>query len=193
MENNTIAENIKNTQNENKNQQIFIIILITTMSLLFFLNFQNKDLKIENFSQKCDLYKLPISNDIILKNINTNTKIKTQTTPKPINENNMQQKLLNTSLLPIDKQAADFCKQNPIGLGSLKFKNFLSSQYNLFTNTPGLYKKNANVQLRAEIPNPIIPVTKDDNYHIIKKTIENNYKNSLLTDKKFNPKGIILC
>jgi hypothetical protein len=46
-----------------------------------------------------------------------------------------------------------------MGTGSLKGKNFLSAGALIGVNTVGQSLRNANYQLRSEVPNPQVPVT----------------------------------
>jgi len=66
--------------------------------------------------------------------------------------------LTPTELLPADQHTI-YAQQNPMGTGSLKAKNFLSSGALLGVNTVGQSLRNANLQLRSEPPNPQVPVS----------------------------------
>ena len=61
-------------------------------------------------------------------------------------------------LLPTDQQTI-YAQQNPMGVGSLKGKNFLSAGALIGVNTVGQSLRNANLQLRSEPPNPQVPVS----------------------------------
>jgi hypothetical protein len=61
-------------------------------------------------------------------------------------------------LLPKDQQTI-YAQQNPMGVGSLKGKNFLSAGALIGVNTVGQSLRNANLQLRSEPPNPQVPVS----------------------------------
>ena len=61
-------------------------------------------------------------------------------------------------LLPKDGNSV-WAKQNPMGTGSLKGKNFLSAGSLIGVNTVGQSLRNANYQLRSEPPNPQTPVS----------------------------------
>lgn len=63
-----------------------------------------------------------------------------------------------TELLPADQHTI-YAQQNPMGTGSLKAKNFLSSGALIGVNTVGQSLRNANLQLRSEPPNPQVPVS----------------------------------
>jgi hypothetical protein len=60
-------------------------------------------------------------------------------------------------LLPKDQQTI-YAQQNPMGVGSLKGKNFLSAGALIGVNTIGQSLRNANLQLRAEPPCPQVQV-----------------------------------
>ena len=61
-------------------------------------------------------------------------------------------------LLPADQNTI-YAQQNPMGVGSLKGKNFLSAGALIGVNTVGQSLRNANLQLRSEPPNPQTPVS----------------------------------
>jgi hypothetical protein len=66
--------------------------------------------------------------------------------------------LTPSELLPKDGSST-WAQQNPMGVGSLKGKNFLSAGALIGVNTVGQSMRNANLQLRSEPPNPQVSVT----------------------------------
>ena len=66
--------------------------------------------------------------------------------------------LTPSQLLP-DDQDSIYAQQNPMGVGSLKGKNFLSAGALIGVNTVGQTLRNANLQLRSEPPNPQVSVS----------------------------------
>ena len=62
-------------------------------------------------------------------------------------------------LLPKDQAAEDFEKQNPDGEGILKGVNYLDATFHVGVNTVGQSLRNANLNLRAEPPNPRVAVS----------------------------------
>lgn len=52
-----------------------------------------------------------------------------------------------------------WAQANPMGQGDLQNVNFLTAGYHIGTNTVGQTKRNANLSLRTEIPNPRVPVS----------------------------------
>lgn len=64
-----------------------------------------------------------------------------------------------SDLLPDESQANAWVAVNPRGSGSLEMKSMLESSQHLGVNTQGNSLRNANLQLRSEFPNPIIPIT----------------------------------
>lgn len=62
-------------------------------------------------------------------------------------------------LLPKDQAAEDFEKQNPEGEGILKGVNYLDATFHVGVNTVGQSLRNANLNLRAEPPNPRVAVS----------------------------------
>jgi len=60
-------------------------------------------------------------------------------------------------LLPQDKNSL-WAQVNPEGTGSLAYKNFLEAGYHVGIDTIGSSKRNANHQLRPDIPNPKLDV-----------------------------------
>jgi hypothetical protein len=61
-------------------------------------------------------------------------------------------------LLPAD-EASTWAQMNPAGSGDLQGKNFLSAGALIGVNTVGQSMRNANLQLRAEPPNPQVGVS----------------------------------
>lgn len=52
-----------------------------------------------------------------------------------------------------------WAQANPMGQGDLQNVNFLTAGYHVGTNTVGQTKRNANLSLRTEIPNPRVPIS----------------------------------
>ena len=72
-----------------------------------------------------------------------------------------QNTLQPADLLPSGKSKAvqDFDNANPTGEGILKGVNFLDAGFHTGVNTVGQSLRNANRQLRAEPPNPLVAVS----------------------------------
>jgi hypothetical protein len=66
--------------------------------------------------------------------------------------------LTPVQLLPADQDSI-YAQQNPMGVGSLKGKNFLSAGALIGVNTVGQSMRNANLQVRSEPPNPQVAVS----------------------------------
>ena len=62
-------------------------------------------------------------------------------------------------LLPKDLAADTFDEQNPDGEGILKGVNYLDATFHVGVNTVGQSLRNANLNLRAEPPNPRVAVS----------------------------------
>ena len=62
-------------------------------------------------------------------------------------------------LLPKDEVSSEWARVNPMGKGSLEFKNFLEAGYHLGVNSQTSTLRNANLQLRSDPINPQIPVS----------------------------------
>tara|TARA_Y100000996_G_C22529969_1_gene646095 strand:+ start:213 stop:713 length:501 start_codon:yes stop_codon:yes gene_type:complete len=67
--------------------------------------------------------------------------------------------LTPNDLLPKNQAAEDFEKQNPDGEGILKGVNYLDATFHVGVNTVGQSLRNANLNLRAEPPNPRVAVS----------------------------------
>lgn len=65
-----------------------------------------------------------------------------------------RQQLNPVDLLPGDNQLGAWAAANPVGAGDLQGKNFLSAGALIGINTVGQSLRNANRQLRPEVPNP---------------------------------------
>ena len=70
-------------------------------------------------------------------------------------------------LLPKDEVSSEWARVNPMGKGSLEFKNFLESGYHLGVDTQTSSLRNANVQLRSEPANPQVPISIFNNSTIL--------------------------
>lgn len=62
-------------------------------------------------------------------------------------------------LLPKDSANSRWAQMNPAGQGDVKDQNFLTAGYHVGVNTVGQSLRNANRQLRSELPNPQVPVS----------------------------------
>ena len=62
-------------------------------------------------------------------------------------------------LLPKDEESSEWAKVNPMGKGSLEFKNFIEAGYHYGVDTQTSSLRNANLQLRSEPANPQVPVS----------------------------------
>lgn len=70
-----------------------------------------------------------------------------------------QDPLTPKDLLPSNDEAAKFNVQNPDGEGILKGVNYLEATFHAGVNTVGQSLRNANLNLRAEPPNPRVMVS----------------------------------
>lgn len=57
-------------------------------------------------------------------------------------------------LLPKDAADSKWARLNPSGTGDIHDQNYLTAGYHIGVNTVGQSMRNANLQLRSEIPNP---------------------------------------
>jgi hypothetical protein len=62
-------------------------------------------------------------------------------------------------LLPKGGLGASWAATNPVGADSVKNVNFLAPGYHYGINTVGQTLRNANLDLRADVPNPRVPVS----------------------------------
>jgi hypothetical protein len=67
-------------------------------------------------------------------------------------------RLTADDLLPKDAADSKWARLNPSGTGDIHDQNYLTAGYHVGINTVGQSLRNANLQLRSEIPNPQIPV-----------------------------------
>ena len=70
-----------------------------------------------------------------------------------------QNPLTPTDLLPKNDEAQNFNNKHPDGEGILKGVNYLESTFHAGVNTVGQSLRNANLNLRAEPPNPRVIVS----------------------------------
>lgn len=68
-------------------------------------------------------------------------------------------KLTPEDLLPKDAANSDWAQVNPAGQGDVQNQNFLTAGYHVGINSVGSTLRNANLQLRSEIPNPQVKVS----------------------------------
>lgn len=67
-------------------------------------------------------------------------------------------RLTSDDLLPKDANSK-WAQINPAGSGDIRDQNYLTAGYHIGVNTVGQSLRNANLQLRSEIPNPQVPVS----------------------------------
>ena len=70
-----------------------------------------------------------------------------------------QEPLSPKDLLPTNEESKTFNSQNPDGEGILKGVNYLEATFHAGVNTVGQSLRNANLNLRAEPPNPRVMVS----------------------------------
>ena len=70
-----------------------------------------------------------------------------------------KEKLTSKDLLPVDAQNLVWSKMNPSSQANIEDQNFLTAGYHIGVNTIGQSLRNANLQLRSEIPNPQVAVS----------------------------------
>ena len=77
-------------------------------------------------------------------------------TPPGANAGNCfpRDRLTADDLLPTGAADSRWAQANPNGQGDVSDQNFLTAGYHVGVNTTGATKKNANLQLRSEPPNP---------------------------------------
>lgn len=63
-------------------------------------------------------------------------------------------KLKPEDLLPMDAANSEWAQVNPAGQGDVKNQNYLTAGYHLGVNSVGSTLRNANMQIRSELPNP---------------------------------------
>lgn len=67
-------------------------------------------------------------------------------------------RLTSDDLLPLEANSK-WAQINPAGSGDVRDQNYLTAGYHIGVNTVGQSLRNANLQLRSEIPNPQVPVS----------------------------------
>ena len=68
-------------------------------------------------------------------------------------------KLTPEDLLPKDAANSEWAQVNPAGQGDVKNQNFLTAGYHVGINSVGSTLRNANMQIRSEMPNPQVKVS----------------------------------
>ena len=85
-------------------------------------------------------------------------------------------------LLPKDEVSSEWARVNPMGKGSLEFKNFLEAGYHLGVDTQTSSLRNANLQLRSEPAVSQIPVSIWQNSTILPSDSANRKKLEISRD-----------
>lgn len=67
-------------------------------------------------------------------------------------------RLTANDLLPKDAANSKWAQINPSGAGDIQDQNYLTAGYHIGINTVGQSLRNANLQLRSEIPNPQVAI-----------------------------------
>ena len=67
-------------------------------------------------------------------------------------------RLTANDLLPKDAANSKWAQINPSGAGDIQDQNYLTAGYHVGINTVGQSLRNANLQLRSEIPNPQVAI-----------------------------------
>jgi len=67
-------------------------------------------------------------------------------------------RLTANDLLPKDAANSKWAQINPSGAGDIQDQNYLTAGYHIGINTIGQSLRNANLQLRSEIPNPQVAI-----------------------------------
>ena len=93
----------------------------------------------------------------VTKHLKRNSFDKLNESVPPYEPGKVKEPLKPEDLLPQDKNSV-WAQVNPEGTGSLAFKNFLEAGYHIGIDTIGSSKRNANHQLRPDIPNPKLEV-----------------------------------
>jgi hypothetical protein len=70
-----------------------------------------------------------------------------------------QDRLTPEDLLPKDAANSKWAQVVPAGQGDVKDQNFLTAGFHVGVDTVGQTRKNANLQLRSELPNPKMAVS----------------------------------
>jgi hypothetical protein len=94
---------------------------------------------------------------------------KTESKPKPVEvvakKDNFpkdcfpKDKLTPEDLLPKDSANSEWAQVNPAGQGDVQNQNFLTAGYHVGINSVGSTLRNANMQIRSEMPNPQVKVS----------------------------------
>ena len=71
----------------------------------------------------------------------------------------IKEKLTSQDLLPKDAANLKWANINPSSQANIEDQNFLTAGYHIGVNTVGQSLRNANLQLRSEIPNPQVAVS----------------------------------
>jgi hypothetical protein len=148
----------------NSDGVVKIVLILSIIVLAFLLIQQNYGKSKEKFTmgapidstEACSAPPIPMpddTTDMSYKQVN----FESNQVPKSCYP---QDQLGPQDLLPGAGSAATaWAQANPMGQGDLDNMNFLSAGYHVGQNTVGQTKRNPNLSIRTEIPNPRVPVS----------------------------------
>jgi len=160
-------EKIRMNDNKNNNDSSSTIPLIIIAALILIVTYYTCQRKSENY--QCQINKISRENNIHkdkypYQDVSQNTVMEqnqdyanTLKTPQQLVQN--YQQIYPDDLLPQTKETTEWQRSNPPGAGSLELANMLDAGQHIGVNTQGSSMRNANLQIRSEYPNPIIPVS----------------------------------
>lgn len=124
---------VKNTQNQNRNKN-------------------------EQFSAKAAAPPPAEEGFLNYSELNESSSLNPNSNSKEFQSCFPRDRLTANDLLPKDAADSKWARLNPSGAGDIHDQNYLTAGYHIGINTVGQSMRNANLQLRSEIPNPQTPV-----------------------------------
>ena len=158
---------------------ILLVILVVVALVWVLMNMKNKNVQNDgNYTheeQSMDKETLenaqpmPDSNSMMLNAAPAGTSASTPPSNGELNSNSNVEKMRNQACFPKEQLTAQellpnndsstWAQVNPSGSGNLKDKNFLQAGHHIGINSTGQTLRNANLQLRSEVPNPQLIVS----------------------------------
>lgn len=150
-----------------KELQNLIILVSATVAILLVVNkvfgkegFVNYDVMHADYGKYKDANKLVFDHQTVDQNNadaqRADVRAQEEEAYKQLND---YEEAKPEQLLPKDEASSEWAKVNPMGKGSLEFKNFLEAGYHLGVDTQTSSLRNANLSLRSEPANPQVPVS----------------------------------
>ncbi|QOI90224.1 hypothetical protein QKU58_gp107 [Pyramimonas orientalis virus] len=149
-------------------QGILILLAVVILAFLVFDYYKKSSQEEESFEDYAELTQ-EIADDDDEPSEPKPVVTKTESKPRPVEVTPKtkdfpkdcfpKDKLTPEDLLPRDAANSEWAQVNPAGQGDVQNQNFLTAGYHVGINSVGSTLRNANMQIRSEMPNPQMKVS----------------------------------